>query len=990
MKKIFTITFLCFLTVSFVYSSGCSKSSSSSVLPRIVRDSYGVAHIYAGNDYSLFYGVGWADAQDRLVQMELMRRAGSGTLAEILGTLALGVADVPLRQYLYYTPQEREDAFNAITDTTIKDAITAYCDGINAYMRSIYSDPTYSKVPFEFFQLGSYLKSLTSKYGLPGGVTYKLLSNGTHTVFEPGPWIPEDVIAVIDLLVDFFGTGGGRQLQDLGDLNYLKNWFQTTPPGMNSTDATTYATQVFDDIRWLNDPDAPTTIPNNTPGGTAIMPNGSMKTTPQVPPGVSLTSLNINQMDYHAADQFAFLASIPQSSIHKAINDFYGNLQKIKEFRKDMGVFFTEGSNAWAVTPTLSATGSALLWGGPQEGFSMPNIDNEMYLHSPDVTVGGMKIPGEPVILIGMTRNYGWTTTSGEIEDSTIYVEQVDTAGTGFTTNPQTANSNYSVLYNSSYVPVTRIVDTIHYAGENPSASASYLDQSGNPTGPGPIAYNVFRVDDSQHFHGPVISFDLANGYAYTYRVAFWKTEYSTVEGFAGMNNAKNWLDFNNAVAKVVSLHNFMYADQLGNISYWSAGSEPNFPKGYDDRLPSCGAGTSCTGGSQEWTAWPNGQMFIPYSNWLYSVNPPNGYLVNWNTKPLNVPGIIMEGNGGDEHWGQIYRSDRMAFLISHNPNKLTVADMENIEKDVGTINGNQNATIAGPYFVPFIENAYNNLKNANDPLVTMTTSTFITQAVDILNKWNTYFTDPTRIFTPAGYSITYGVSGYSPVIGQPGAMIFAMWWEDMQKALYGGMMSGILGECTYNMLLHLFDTPNTGVPVNFTGTTAANYLTGMTGFIRGSYFSFSTIQGTSIPSDRDHIIIYALQQAMNQLAQGNWANGSQSPPGYNSGNPTTWGYIPVDDIDFDSMDVFEGTQLPMLIGQIEPPLSFGKSPSQNRSTYMQIINLTNPIFGENVIAPGENGFVQYNSDGKGTVGQNFGDQVDLFNAFAYKPMDIN
>ncbi len=982
MKRACTATLLCLLAVTAISIQSCSKSSSGSKLPTIVRDSYGVAHIYAGNDYSLFYGVGWADAQDRLVQMELMRRAGSGTLSEIIGLPALGAADIPLRQYLYYTPQEREAAFNAITDTTTKDAILAYCDGINAYIKSLYSDPAFAKVPYEFFQLGGYLRSLTSRYGLPGGVTYKLLpAPGGNTVFEPGPWTPEDVMAVVDLLVDFFGSGGGRQLQDLGDLDYLKGWFEQSQ-GMSATNAATDAGQVFDDIRWLNDPNAPTTIPNNSPGGTAIMPGGPMQTKPQIPPGVSLTSLHTYQTGSPAQDQYSFLASIPRSSVEKAIEDFYGNIQKMTETRKNLGVFFTEGSNAWAVTPTLSATNSALLWGGPQEGFATPNIDNEMYLHSPDITVGGMKIPGEPVILIGMTKDYGWTTTSGEIEDSTIYVEQVDTAGAGFTTNPQTANSNYSVLYNGSYLPMERISDTIHYAGEDPSAPASYLDQAGNPTGPGPIAYNVFRVDDSQHFHGPVISFDLAHGLAYTYRVAFWKTEYSTIEGFVGMNIAKNWLDFNDAVAKVTSLHNFMYADQRGNISFWSAGSEPHFPAGYDDRLPYPGDG------SGEWSAWPGGQLFVPYSSWLYSVNPPNGYLVNWNTKPLNVPGVIMEGNGGDEHWGQIFRSDRMAFLISHNPNKLTVAAMENIEKDVGTINGDQNVTVAGPYFIPFIENAYADLKSVQDPLVTMTTSTFITQAVTILKNWNSYFTDPTQIFTPAGYSITYGVAGYSPVIGQPGAMIFAKWWEAIRQVLYGGMMSGILGECTYNMMLHLFDDPATGVPLSFTGTTSANYLAGLAGFTQGSYYAFAVLPA-GVPMDRDHVIIYALELAMDQLAKGQPASGGGFPPSFSPADPTTWGYIPVDDINFDGLDNFQGQQFPMLMGTINPPTSFGKAPSQNRSTYMQIINLTDPIFGENVVAPGENGFIRLNPDGTGTVGPNFGDQVDLFRAFAYKPMNI-
>lgn len=987
MKRSFTIIFLFFIFVFVIHFVGCSSSSSSSSpLPKIVRDSYGVAHIYANNDYSLFYGVGWAEAQDRLVQMEFMRRDAEGTLSEILGTLALQ-SDIPMHQW-FYTPEEREQAFNAIPDTTTKNAILAYCDGINAYIQSIYSDPTFSKVPYEFYNLGAFLKSITKKYGLPAGVTYQLLpaDNGTYTVYKPGPWTPEDVIGIADLLVDFFGTGGGRQLTDLNDVNVLTQWF--TNNGFSVSDAQTYAMQVFNDLRWLDDPLAPTSIPNNTPGGTVVTSNGNIQTTPEIPTGINVVPKSglLKSMSYdNAKNQYNFIFSIPASSVRNAMNDFYNAQNNIIKMRKQLGIFYTEGSNAWAVAPTLTSTNTAMMWGGPQEGFSVPNIDDEMYLHSPDITVGGMKIPGEPVILIGMTKHYGWTTTSGEIDNSEIYVEQVDTAGSGFTINPQTANSNYSVLYNGSYVPMERIVETIHYAGENPSAPASYLDENGSPTGQGPILYNVFRVDDAQHFHGPVIAFDLQHGYAYTYRWAFWKTEYSTIDGFAGMNIANSWFDFDNAVAKVTSLHNFVYADQLGNISYWSAGSEPNFAKGYDDRLPAIGSG------GQEWSPWPNGQMFVPYSKWLYTVNPPQGWFVNWNTKPLDVPGVIMEGNGGDEHWGQIYRSDRIAFLLANNPNKRTVADMENIQKDVGTINGDQNSTVAGIYFIPFINEAYNILKANNDPLITFTSSSFITQAVQILNKWATYYTDTNQIFSTAGYSITPGVPGYSPVIGQPGASIFDAWWTNIRQVLFSKMLGPIEGEVTLNMLYHLFNSPNTGVPINFTGTTAANYLTGPAsiGFTQGSYYAFANIP-SSIPNDRYHIIIYALELAMNQLASAVPATGAELSPNFNAFSPTTWAYIPVNDINFDDIDSFASPANSILTGGGIAPTHFGTAPSQNRSTYMQIINLTDPIFGENILAPGENGFIQFNPNGTGTVGPNFGDQIDLFKSFAYKPMNIN
>src|SRR5215470_12624202 len=51
----------------------------------VVRDSYGVAHVYAQSEADLFFGLGFAMAQDRLWQMDYLRRKATGRLAEPLG-----------------------------------------------------------------------------------------------------------------------------------------------------------------------------------------------------------------------------------------------------------------------------------------------------------------------------------------------------------------------------------------------------------------------------------------------------------------------------------------------------------------------------------------------------------------------------------------------------------------------------------------------------------------------------------------------------------------------------------------------------------------------------------------------------------------------------------------------------------------------------------------------------------------------------------------
>src|SRR5258707_5397695 len=51
----------------------------------VLRDKWGVPHIYAESQHDLFFAQGFVAAQDRLFQMELWKRAGQGRLAEILG-----------------------------------------------------------------------------------------------------------------------------------------------------------------------------------------------------------------------------------------------------------------------------------------------------------------------------------------------------------------------------------------------------------------------------------------------------------------------------------------------------------------------------------------------------------------------------------------------------------------------------------------------------------------------------------------------------------------------------------------------------------------------------------------------------------------------------------------------------------------------------------------------------------------------------------------
>src|SRR5271163_855584 len=112
---------------------------------RVLRDKWGVAHIYANNQHDLFFAQGVVAAQDRLFQMELWKRAGQGRLSEILGPTALP-RDITARALQYRGDMQKEYASYSADTKTI---LTAFTDGINAYIAAI-KLPGSSGLPIEF------------------------------------------------------------------------------------------------------------------------------------------------------------------------------------------------------------------------------------------------------------------------------------------------------------------------------------------------------------------------------------------------------------------------------------------------------------------------------------------------------------------------------------------------------------------------------------------------------------------------------------------------------------------------------------------------------------------------------------------------------------------------------------------------------------------------------------------------------------------------
>ena len=115
---------------SFPVVSGTISVPSLSAEVEILRDPFGVPHVFAENDRDLYYGVGYVHAQDRLWQMELVRRAGMGRLSEVLGSEALEIDRLFRVLGLRRVARRSEE----LLDDATRSALQAYAEGVTQYI----------------------------------------------------------------------------------------------------------------------------------------------------------------------------------------------------------------------------------------------------------------------------------------------------------------------------------------------------------------------------------------------------------------------------------------------------------------------------------------------------------------------------------------------------------------------------------------------------------------------------------------------------------------------------------------------------------------------------------------------------------------------------------------------------------------------------------------------------------------------------------------
>lgn len=543
----------------------------------IIRDSFGVPHVLASTERGVYYGGGYAVAQDRLYQLERFRRDAHGEIAEIEGREAFN-RDAVTKSFAY-TEEQLQAAYDSFTEQ-IKQCFQAYSDGINAFIREAIRE---NKVPEAF-----------KKAGLEG----------------PAPWKVSDSIAIAVMMSRRFGSSGGAEILNAQVLKRLKEKFGDEGEG------------IFNDLLWLNDPKSPTTIPDEGKSAPA-------------------------QMRKRKVSTFLPIDRLSDTPLREAIE--MATQASVLDYSAAHGLPAKWGSYCWVISPRRSASGSAFLVGGPEMGFSTPQIGHEIHYSTPSLNIIGMAVAGVPVVLVGHNDRLAWSMTSGLTDMVDIFAERL---------NPKNRNQYF---YKGSYRDMQERVNKIKVKGEKTKSIVNY-----------------------RTVHGLVVSWDEKAGIAYSYGASYEGKEVSTIEALFGFNHATNLQEFAKAAELIYTSQNVLVATVDGDIAYWHCGKPPIRAPGHDPRLPPPGTG------EYDW------QGLMSFPKMPHVINPEQGYLINWNNKPAR-----WWDNGDTSVWGEVFQMRHVEELIKAQP-KLTFEQVRDIAREIA--NDEAGTDYLKPYLLAAVE----------------------------------------------------------------------------------------------------------------------------------------------------------------------------------------------------------------------------------------------------------------------------------------------
>jgi len=247
------------------------------------------------------------------------------------------------------------------------------------------------------------------------------------------------------------------------------------------------------------------------------------------------------------------------------------------------------GSNAFAVAPSRSADGCAILMTDPHLTWEGMAVFYEVRLHAGGQDMCGYCLVGSPLPALGHNAHVAWACTTGGPDTSDVYMVKL---------NP---NNVTQYWYDGKWLTFEARAITIDVKGASPQVK--------------PALYTVY---------GPLVELpDEKKGIAYCGATPY-LNETGLFEEMYKMVTARNCEEFYQALAMNQMMEqNILFADTDGNIQYVRNGRTPIRPDGYNWSAP--------VPGGAEATKW----LGIHDIRDLVQIkNPPQGYFENCNVSP--------------------------------------------------------------------------------------------------------------------------------------------------------------------------------------------------------------------------------------------------------------------------------------------------------------------------------------------------------------------
>lgn len=303
------------------------------------------------------------------------------------------------------------------------------------------------------------------------------------------------------------------------------------------------------------------------------------------------------------------------------------------DFLGKAGIPEFTGSNAWAVAPSKTKNGKAILCNDTHIGFGIPQVWYEASIEFPGVHVYGNFLPGIPYPLVGHSKRHAWGLTMFENDDIDFFEE--------------TITDSDSVVFESEQYPIVKHNEQILIKGERAH------DIVVRSTRNGPILNDALsELND----HPPI-----AMHWEYV------RGRNRLLEAFRRMGRASNLNRFQSAVELIHAPGlNVVYADLEDNIAWWACARLPIRPEGANSKTLLDGSTVA--------------HRYLGYYPFEYNpqcVNPPSGFVYSANEQPDAVDSVYVPG-----YYVPPTRSKRIARMLE-NDDQWSVEKMQTLLFDV-------------------------------------------------------------------------------------------------------------------------------------------------------------------------------------------------------------------------------------------------------------------------------------------------------------------